>query len=184
MKISVEKLLLVQCLCFSLLNAFPDDFVMPAERLGKSNPNIVTILEKDFPEFFQLVQKADMVKTLQEMGQVTVLVPAWYAFRKVSPNFLDSIAQDRIRVKLLVSMHLIQGNIPSFNLRELNAIQTLNTPIYLQIDGSGSLFVTPSVTKSKVVAVDIPASNGVIHVLDSLIIPDNVRRVARQYEKN
>ena len=81
-------------------------------------------------------------------------------------------------------MHIIQGNVPSYRLRELSASATLNVPIYIQIDGSGSLFVTPSVTRSKVVAVDIPAKNGVIHVLDSLIIPDNVRRVARQYEKN
>ena len=169
----------------SLLYAFPDEFMMPVGISTKaSNPNVVDILKKDFPDFYDLVQKAGMLQTLKDMSPVTLLVPAWYAFRKVSTNFLDSIAQDRIRLKNLVGMHILQGSLPSFNLRELNAAQTLNTPIYLQIDGSGSLFVTPSVTKSKVVAVDIPASNGVIHVIDSIIIPDNVRRIARQYEKN
>lgn len=163
--------------------AFPDEPIMSAPE-GTSNPNIVTILERDFPEFYNLLVKADMVTMLRDATQITVFAPVWYAFRKVAPDFFDSIVKDIISLKLLVGMHITQGRIASYQLGALSVFPTLNMPVYIQRDGSGSLFLTPSNTKSKVVAVDIPAKNGVIHVVDSLIIPSNVRRIARQYEKN
>jgi len=148
-----------------------------------SNPNVVTILARDFPQFYALLEKANMVNTIRDMAQVTIFAPVWYAFRKISPNTLNDIAQDINRVRKLVGMHIMQGRIASYQLGGISAFPTLNMPVYIQKDGSGSLFVTPSVTKSKIIALDIPAKNGVIHVVDSLIMPLN-RRVARQNEKN
>ncbi len=149
-----------------------------------SNQNIVTILARDFPEFYALLEKADMVKTLRDMSPVTVFVPVWYAFRKISPNTLNNIAQDINRVRKLVGMHIMLGRIPSYQLGGISAFPTLTMPVYIQKDGSGSLFVTPSITKSKIISRDIPAKNGVIHVVDSLIMPVTQRYGDRQHEKN
>lgn len=149
-----------------------------------SNPNIVTILARDFPQFYALLEKADMVKTLRDMSPVTVFAPVWYAFRKISPNTLNDIAQDINRVRKLVGMHIMQGRIPAYQLGGISAFPTLTMPVYIQNDGSGSLFITPSITKSKIISRDIPAKNGVIHVVDSLIFPVTSRNGDRHHEKN
>jgi len=149
-----------------------------------SNPNIVTILAQDFPEFYSLIEKAGMVNELRDMSPVTIFAPVWYAFRKVSPNYIGEVGQDINRARKLVGMHIMLGRIPAYQLGGISAFPTLTMPVYIQRDGSSSLFVTPSQTKSKVIATDIPAKNGVIHVVDSLIMPVTQRYGDRHHEKN
>ena len=52
---------------YSLMVAFHDEPIMKLPE-GASNPNVVTILERDFPEFYALLDKADMVKLCSEMS--------------------------------------------------------------------------------------------------------------------
>lgn len=149
-----------------------------------SNPNIITIIARDFPEFYSLIEKAGMVNELSQMSPITIFAPVWYAFRKVSPNFIGEVGQDINRARKLVGMHIMLGRIPAYQLGGVSAFPTLTMPVYIQKDGTSSLFVTPSQTKSKVIAVDIPAKNGVIHVVDSIIMPVTQRYGDRQSEKN
>lgn len=167
----------------SCMVAFPDDPIMDTPE-STANPNVVTLLARDFPEFYALVEKAGMVNTLREMAQATVFAPVWYAFRKLAPNYLDDLSKDINKLRKFVGMHIMQGRISSYQLGDISSFPTLTMPVYIQKDGSGSLFVTPSTALSKVIAVNIPAKNGVIHVIDSPILPSNSRRVARHHEKN
>ena len=114
-----------------------------------------------------LLQAAGLVDTLKTGGPFTVLAPTDAAFAKVPKATLDALAADPAKLKAVLLYHVISGSVPSSEVVKLTSAKTLNgAKVAIKVEG-GAVFVNGA----KVVTPDVMASNGVIHVIDTVLLP-------------
>jgi uncharacterized surface protein with fasciclin (FAS1) repeats len=145
----------------------------------------VGLATSDTPEFTILVaalQAADLVDALNGKGQYTVFAPTDAAFQKLfdNPSFPLSPAELLADKELLTSVllyHVAPGRRMSEDVLESDKIRTLSKDfLYPMINGSGAFIVDGSsiTSDAQLLApslIDISASNGVIHVIDEVLLP-------------
>ena len=133
-----------------------------------------------FKTLTKLVTDAGLVDVLRGKGPFTVLAPTDEAFKRVPQRVLELLASDRELLKQVLTYHVISGNVKSTDLKSNMSPKTVQGEnVNVHISDKGVLFNT-----AKVVAADIVASNGVIHVIDTVILPPTVARMLAQMESN
>ena len=116
------------------------------------------------------LQAADLVETLKGDGPFTVFAPTDDAFAKLPEGTVESLLKPENRDQLvaILTYHVVPGSVYAADVVSLSAATTVNgadVSITVQ-DG------TVLVDNARVVKTDIGASNGVIHVIDSVILPN------------
>ena len=120
-----------------------------------------------FTTLASLLQAAGLVDTLKTGGPFTVLAPTDAAFAKVPKATLDALAADPAKLKAVLLYHVISGSVPASEVVKLSSAKTLNgANVAIKVQ-DGSVFVNGA----KVVAPDVAASNGIIHVIDTVLLP-------------
>jgi uncharacterized surface protein with fasciclin (FAS1) repeats len=111
------------------------------------------------------LQAAGLVDTLKGPGPFTVFAPTDEAFAKVPKDQLDALLKDKAALTKVLTYHVVPGKVMAKDVKAGN-VKTVQ-------GGNLSLATTGGVTVNgaKVTATDIVASNGVIHVVDSVILP-------------
>lgn len=123
----------------------------------------------NFKTLLAALKAVGPVEALQGPGPFTLFAPTDDAFAKLPTGVLENLMKPENRTKLmaLLTYHYVAGKIPAANLA---------TTLVATINGSSiQLKVTSAVTQvnnATVTKVDIPASNGVIHVIDTVLIPE------------
>jgi len=138
-------------------------------RSGAGESDIVTtaVNAGQFKTLASLLQSAGLVDTLKTGGPFTVLAPTDAAFAKVPKATLDALAADPAKLKAVLLYHVISGSVPSTEVVKLTSAKTLNgASVSIKVQ-DGSVLVNGA----KVVTPDVMASNGVIHVIDSVLLP-------------
>jgi uncharacterized surface protein with fasciclin (FAS1) repeats len=121
----------------------------------------------DFKTLASLLQAAGLVETLQGPGPFTVFAPTDAAFAKVPKATLDALAADPAKLKAVLLYHVVAGSVPAADVVKLTSAKTVNgASVAIKVDG-GSVFVNGA----KVVSPDVKASNGIIHVIDTVLLP-------------
>ncbi len=129
----------------------------------------VTAIAASDTQFSTLVAaltKADLVTTLAGTGPFTVFAPNNDAFAKAGITSLDGLDKDALTP--ILTTHVLSGEVRAADVRS-GAVSTVNSAndIYLSVNSSG-VFINGNI---KVIATDVDASNGVIHVIDNVIVP-------------
>lgn len=127
-----------------------------------------------FKTLVSLVQKAGLVETLKSQGPFTVFAPTDAAFAKLPRAVVERLGADPALLKAVLTYHVLPGEVLSEQAIELAKtsptmaqVPTVNGQrIRLGLMG-GSLFIN----RSRVIKADILATNGVIHVIDRVLIP-------------
>ncbi|MEM7810907.1 MAG: fasciclin domain-containing protein [Planctomycetota bacterium] len=122
-----------------------------------------------FKTLVAAVQAAGLVDTLKSPGPFTVFAPTDEAFAKLDPAVLESLLQPENKEKLvaILTYHVVAGKVLAADVVKLSEAATVQgTTVDIAVDGSGV-----TVDGAKVVAADIETSNGVIHVIDTVILP-------------
>jgi uncharacterized surface protein with fasciclin (FAS1) repeats len=124
----------------------------------------------DFNTLVAAVQAAGLVETLQGEGPFTVFAPTDEAFAKLPDGTVEALLLPENKDKLvaILTYHVVPGKVTSdqvVKIKEAKSVNGKNIPI--AVDGG-----TVKVDNAKVVKADIMTSNGVIHVIDTVIIPD------------
>jgi uncharacterized surface protein with fasciclin (FAS1) repeats len=138
---------------------------------AKSTQNIVAIASSN-PQFSTLVaalKAADLVGTLEGAGPFTVFAPTDAAFAKLPAGTLDSLLKPENKAKLaaILTYHVVAGNVLAADVVKLNTAKTVNgQSVAIAVNGG-----KVSIDGANVSTTDIKASNGVIHVIDSVILP-------------
>ena len=119
------------------------------------------------------VKAAGLVDTLKGEGPFTVFAPTDAAFAKLPAGTVESLLKPENKNKLvaLLTYHVVPGKVTAAAAVKANGkqVKTVNGASFtIKVDG-GSVYVD----KAKVIKTDIPASNGVIHVIDTVIMPSN-----------
>ncbi|MEI7577035.1 MAG: fasciclin domain-containing protein [Armatimonadota bacterium] len=121
-----------------------------------------------FKTLVKLVKDAGLVETLKSAGPFTVLAPTDAAFAKVPKAVLKKLAGNKELLKSVLTYHVISGKVLSTDLKEGSVKTVQGESVKINLHG-GAFF-----NKSKVVKADIMTSNGVIHVIDSVLLPPSV----------
>lgn len=139
---------------------------------GKADaPSIVGIASTnaDFETLTAALKAADLVGTLEGKGPFTVFAPTDAAFEKLPPGTLEDLLKPENKAKLtaILTYHVVPGNVKAADVVKLTGAKTVNgQEVKIAVDGS-----TVTVDGAKVVTTDIAASNGTIHVIDTVILP-------------
>lgn len=144
--------------------------VIAQSTSATSKETIAQIVAKD-PDFSTLLtalKEAGLDKTLDEKGPFTVFAPTNAAFAKVPKATLDALLKDKAQLTKVLTYHVVAGDVKAADVVKLKEAKTVEgSPIMIEVMGS-NVMLNKNV---KVTKTDIVASNGVIHVIDTVLLP-------------
>jgi uncharacterized surface protein with fasciclin (FAS1) repeats len=121
----------------------------------------------NFKTLVSLVQQAGLADTLATGGTFTVFAPTDAAFRKVPKKTLSALAADPEQLKAVLLYHVAKGELRASKVVKRRSIKTLNgARVKVNVKRR-----TVKVNNARVVKPNVDASNGVIHVIDRVLIP-------------
>ena len=112
---------------------------------------------------------AGLVDTLKGPGPFTVFAPTDAAFAKLPPGTLDTLLKPESKAKLtaILTYHVVAGKVMAADVVKLKEAKTVNgAMVAVKVDGGNVM-----INNAKVATADIGASNGVIHVIDTVLLP-------------
>lgn len=119
-----------------------------------------------FQTLVAAVKAAGLVETLKGDGPFTVFAPTDEAFAKLPEGTLESLLQDKAKLTAILTYHVVPGKVMAADVMNIDHANTVNGKI-LKVDTTSGV----KVDDANVVKTDILASNGVIHVIDTVLIP-------------
>jgi uncharacterized surface protein with fasciclin (FAS1) repeats len=124
-----------------------------------------------FKTLAKALTAADLVDTLKGDGPFTVFAPTDEAFAQLPAGTLNDLlkAENKQKLQRILSYHVVPGRVASADVVKLRTAKAVSGDT-IDITANGG---TVRVDNARVVKTDIPASNGVIHVIDTVIIPDD-----------
>lgn len=141
----------------------------------------VAVENKDFSTLVTALKAADLVETLQGDGPFTVFAPTNIAFDKIDSKTLNSLLEAKNKKALanILTYHVIAGKITASDvmaaLKEGKGsveLKALNGQMLTVMQKDGKIWIKDSKDNySEIVATDVNGSNGVIHVIDTVIMP-------------
>ena len=119
-----------------------------------------------FTTLVKAVQAAGLVDTLKGPGPFTVFAPTDAAFAKLPAGALEGLLQDKDKLKAVLTYHVVSGKVMSSDVKTGNVTTVQGQPLHVMAKDGNVM-----VGKAKVVKADIEADNGVIHVIDTVLLP-------------
>lgn len=126
--------------------------------LAASDPNFSTLVTA--------LKKAELVDTLKGEGPFTVFAPTNAAFSKLPKETLDAVMADKQKLTAILTHHVVSGNLLATDVMGLKSATMLDGST-LPVDTSAGVKIGPAMVEQ----TDLKASNGVIHVIDTVLIP-------------
>lgn len=120
-----------------------------------------------FKTLIKAAQVAGLVETLKGPGPLTVFAPDDAAFAKLPAGSLDALLKDKDKLAKVLKFHVVSGKVMAKDVTSGN-VPTVQGQSLKVVAGSGGV----TVNNAKVVKTDIEASNGVIHVIDQVVMPE------------
>ena len=119
----------------------------------------------NFTTLVTALKAAGLVDTLKGKGPFTVFAPTDDAFAKIPKADLDALLANKAKLKSVLTYHVVSGKIMSTDIKPgmVKSVEGAK----LTIDTKGGV----TVDKAKVVAADVVADNGVIHAIDTVLMP-------------
>jgi len=154
---------------FSLTAALAAAAVLVATPARAAEKDIVdtAVGAGNFTTLAKLLTDAGLVATLKGPGPFTVFAPTDEAFAKVPKATLEALAQDKAKLTAVLTYHVVPGKVMAADVVKLKEAKTVQgQSVKISLMGSTVMVDNAHVTKT-----DIMASNGVIHVIDSVILP-------------
>lgn len=120
-----------------------------------------------FNTLLAAVKAAGLEETLRGAGPFTVFAPTDEAFAKLPAGTVEALLQDREKLTAILTYHVVPGKVMASDVVKLESAETVNGESVRIHAMDGKVMVDDAT----VVAADVVASNGVIHVLDTVILP-------------
>jgi uncharacterized surface protein with fasciclin (FAS1) repeats len=142
-----------------------------AQEAPAPSANIVAVASGDanFNTLVTALKAADLVAALQGQGPFTVFAPNNAAFAKLPPGVLDDLLKPENKKKLaaILKNHVVEGKVMAADVKS-GRVKTLEGGKVEVVVENGKV----RFGDAQVIATDIGASNGVIHVIDTVVMPD------------
>ena len=154
--------------------AIPTAFAgaMPASAAGTKAKDIVdtAVSAGSFNTLVAAVKAADLVGTLKGKGPFTVFAPTDAAFAKLPKGTVEDLLKPENKKKLaaILTYHVVPGKVLAADVTGKRIMAGTVQGAKLDVDGKSGVVINKS---AKVVQADVMASNGVIHVIDTVLLP-------------
>jgi uncharacterized surface protein with fasciclin (FAS1) repeats len=144
-------------------------FVPLAAAGGTNERNIVqtAVAAGQFKTLVALVKQAGLAGTLQGKGPFTVFAPTDAAFAKVPKATLAALAKDKSKLKAVLLYHVVSGKLTAAQVVNHRSLTTLEGGTLSIRTRDGKVYVN----RARVIKANVMASNGVIHVINKVLIP-------------
>ncbi|MGH1460540.1 MAG: fasciclin domain-containing protein [Neptuniibacter sp.] len=144
--------------------------------MKKDNIVDVAVGNDSFSTLVTALKAADLVSALQGDGPFTVFAPTNDAFAKLPQETLNELLkpENKEDLQAVLTYHVVSGKVDAKTAMGLSEASSLQgEKITISLDGNNVM-----INQAKVVATDIAASNGIIHVIDTVILPPSVTQTA------
>lgn len=149
----------------------PTPQAQPAQQTQQAQRTILQAVQNDarFSTLAQAVQAAGLGETLSGAGPFTVFAPTNAAFDKLPSGTLNTLLNNPQQLRAVLTNHVVQGRVTSADLP--------GRPSATSVQGSALNFSTnpARVNSAAITEADLQASNGVIHVIDTVLVPQGVQ---------
>ena len=112
------------------------------------------------------VKAAGLVETLKGAGPFTVFAPSDEAFAKLPEGTVDGLLKDIPKLKQILTYHVVSGKVMAADVVKLKSAKTVEGS-EVKIDAANGV----KINNSKVTTTDVIADNGVIHIIDTVLMP-------------
>ncbi|MBN1402545.1 MAG: fasciclin domain-containing protein [Anaerolineae bacterium] len=148
--------------------AVPTIQVAPATAQAVAQSIVDLVLANDrFATLVTAVTKAGLVDTLAGPGPYTLLLPTDEAFAKLPAGTIEALLNDIPALTDILLYHVIPGQVPAATMVTLESADTaLGVPVTITVEGDKVM-----INDATVVTTDVEASNGLIHVIDTVLLP-------------
>lgn len=120
-----------------------------------------------FNTLVSAVQTAGLVDTLKGDGPFTVFAPTDAAFAKLPKGKLGALLKDKAKLSAILTYHVVPGKVMAADIVSMHMAKTVNGESLTIRANNGTVMID----NARVVQTDIQASNGVIHVIDTVVLP-------------
>ena len=146
-------------------------FVPLSPRAQAQSQDIVdtAVAAGSFKTLAAALKAAGLIDTLKGKGPFTVFAPTDDAFAKLPAGTVEDLLKPENKAKLtaILTYHVVPGKVMAADVVKLKSAKTVNgKPVQIMVEGA-----TVTVDNAKVVKTDIGTSNGVIHVIDTVLLP-------------
>lgn len=152
---SIRKLVVGAALALASSAALAADIVDTAVSAGQ------------FKTLVKAVQAAGLVDTLKGPGPFTVFAPTDAAFAKLPAGTLEALLKDKDKLAQILTYHVVPGKVTAAEVKSGQVKTVQGQSLTLNKQASGVMVNDARVTKA-----DVMASNGVIHVIDTVVLPN------------
>jgi len=130
---------------------------------------VETAVAGNFNTLVAAVKAAGLVETLKGPGPFTVFAPTDEAFAKLPPGTLETLLkpENKARLQSILTYHVVPGKVMAQDVIKLHSAKTVEGGMITVTTMNGGVMVD----NAHVIKTDIAASNGVIHVIDAVILP-------------
>lgn len=150
----------------SLLVAAPVYAASHGDKKADADIVDTAVAAGNFETLVTAVQAAGLVDTLKGEGPFTLFAPTDEAFAKIPQADLDALLADKEKLTEVLTYHVVSGKVMAADVVSMTSAKTVQGSS-LTIDASDGV----KVDNATVTATDIKASNGVIHVIDTVLMP-------------
>jgi uncharacterized surface protein with fasciclin (FAS1) repeats len=162
--------ILSSLVALSLIAAAPvaaQNGMSDAKKAETKNIVETAVAAGSFKTLAAALQAAGLVETLSGKGPFTVFAPTDEAFAKLPAGTVEALLKDKEKLTAILTYHVVAGNVPSSEVVKLTSAKTVNgQDVKIKVmDGK------VMVNNAHVVKADVKASNGIIHVIDTVILP-------------
>jgi uncharacterized surface protein with fasciclin (FAS1) repeats len=147
----------------------------PAEEAPAEEAPMMDIIDTavgngNFTVLATALTEAGLIDTLKSAGPFTVFAPTDAAFAKIPSEQLSAILADKALLTKILTYHVVAGKLAASDvLASCSLTSVEGSAIKVSLDGSDAF-----VNQSKITLTDVFASNGVIHVIDTVLLPPNL----------
>jgi uncharacterized surface protein with fasciclin (FAS1) repeats len=119
------------------------------------------------------LKEAGLVDTLSGTGPFTVFAPSDEAFKKLPYGAIDALMKDKAKLKAVLAYHVVAGHMLAKDLKSGDLKSMEGNSLHIKMAGSSA-----EVNGARILGADIMATNGVVHIIDAVLLPKNITLMA------
>ncbi|GEM_PF-2951916 len=153
--------------------AAPTNTPTPTPTPGKKDLVDTALAAGNFKTLASLLETANLVDMLKGQGSYTIFAPTDDAFAQVSSDSLDALKKDPKKLEAVLKYHVVEGAVKSSDMATLTETKTLEgASISIKVKDN-----TTTINDAKMTKPDVESSNGVIHPIDKVLVPPDMKGV-------
>ncbi len=140
---------------------------MTATAITQQDIVDIAVANGSFKTLVAAVAAAGLVETLKSAGPFTVFAPTDSAFAKLPAGTVEALLKDKAKLTAILTYHVVPGTVLAADVVKLTSAATVQGGMVKIATRDGKVLINGA----EVLAADVKASNGVIHVIDSVLLP-------------